>query len=44
MLMAAGKAPCVDAALEKVKKLRPGASPNHRQVAALRSWAAKFSG
>ena len=42
LLLAAGKAPSADAALGKVKELRPGASPNHRQVAALHSWAAKY--
>lgn len=43
LLVAEGEAPSADAALEKVKELRPGASPNHRQVAVLRSWAAKYT-
>lgn len=42
LLQAAGEASSADEALELVKRRRPGASPNHRQVAALHDWAAKY--
>ena len=42
LLQAAGDASSAHDALELVKERRLGASPNHRQVAALHDWAAKY--
>eukprot|EP00887_Chlorella_sp_A99_P003205 scaffold9.g3205.t1 len=39
VLIGAGQARDVDEALARVRAARPGASPNHRQVAQLRKWA-----
>jgi protein-tyrosine phosphatase len=41
-LMAEDVSQTPDAALQRIKHVRTGASPNHRQVAALEAWAKQY--